>query len=159
MHDLHHQKVTTKYKHLIHPDFYCSSPHFFSKDNDFAVNEDLGVTVYNDSQPLVEKMRNEGWLSWDEMGQINAAHKADPESLNRYIVVDSIDMIGNYRRIDLSHQLNVTTRAVLWEGDYSLSHTNTVLIMRLNKNFGQIMNGEKFLIKNWIWYNVNTEQI
>jgi len=62
-------------------------------------------------------------------------------------------MIGNYRRIDLHRQLQVTTRAVLWEGDYSMAHTTTILTLKLDRNFGEIMAGNPWKIKYWVWYD------
>lgn len=103
------------------------------------------------------QIRDEGWISWSDMCDINRPDEKTHQ--NRYIVVDSIDMIGNYRRIDAHRQVQVTTRAVLWQGDYSMSHTTTILTLGLNCKFGQIMAGAPWKIKSWIWFDVNTEQL
>ena len=159
LHELHTVDVKDKYQQYIDPEFYCSSPRFLSIEPIVmvGVNDEFGGHGSAENQRIMEQIRNEGWVGWSDMCDINRPDETTHQ--NKYIVVDSIDMIGNYRRIDQGQQLQVTTRSVYWEGDYSMSHTTTILTLGLDRNFGEIMAGSPWKIKSWVWYDVNTEKL
>jgi transcriptional regulator with XRE-family HTH domain len=159
LHDLHTAGVKDKYAQYIDPEFYCSSPWFLSRDLFVlqGVEAELKGHGSAENQRIMAQIRNEGWISWSDMCSINQPDEKTHQ--NSYIVVDSIDMIGNYRRIDQGQQLQVTARSVIWEGDYSKGHTTTILSLGLDRNFGEIMAGSPWKIKSWVWYDVNTEQL
>ena len=159
LHELHTVGVKDKYQQYIDPEFYCSSPAFLSREPFIlaGVDAEFGGHGSAENQRIMTQIRDEGWISWSDMCDINRPNETTHQ--NRYIVVDSIDMIGNYRRIDLHRQVQVTTRAVLWQGDYSIAHTTTILTLKLDRNFGEIMAGSPWKIKYWVWYDVNTEQL
>lgn len=166
LHDLHDPKVEDKYQRYIADNFYCSSPHYLSTPTntdleDISEGEQiLSFIVQKGSeerQAVLSKMKTEGWVNWSEMCLLNAYTNTKGHS--KYIVIDSIDMIGNYRRIDKYNRIQVTARSVFWDGSYSITHATTLVDIKLDKNFGEIMSGEDWKIKSWLWYNINTEQI
>lgn len=159
LHELRTAGVKDKYQQYIDPEFYCSSPQFLSREPFFlcGLEAEFGGQGPAEKQRIIDQISNEGWIDWSDMCDSNRPD--DKTQQTRYIVVDSIDMIGNYRRIDQSEQLQVTVRSVLWEGDYSMSHTTTILTLRLDRNFGEIMAGNPWKIKNWVWYDINTDPL
>ena len=165
LHDMHDGTVKDRYQQYITEDFYCSSPHFLSTERVNTGEHESRAKIMTmiveegtqTRQDIVTKMETQGWLTWNEMCLVNTDDGTSAH--NKYIVVDSIDMVGNYRRIDLSTRVQVTVRAVFWDGEYSMTHTTTILTLELDHNFGEIMGGCLWKIKSWMWYDINTDPL
>ena len=155
--DLHEETTARRYHKYISKDFKCTSPHFYMPGparigSLWAVAP--GQTVNGEKLDY-----SKGYVDWVTMCRYNRPNLDDlgtGEFPDRFVSVESIDIVGTPDERDTSKEILIITKSI-WHVSHQLHRKPmTLLSIKTEDPISGATSEIPFRIKSWWWLEIPT---